>query len=136
MDDCLFCKIAAGEIPSMKVLETDGAFAFLDIHPLSDGHTVVVPKAHSSDITGLPDSDLLPLFSAVREVVARLRLKLGVEHFTIGINHGTAAGQLVEHVHVHVIPRSTGDGGSSLHGVLPKGTAREPLENILKRITL
>lgn len=136
MADCLFCKIASGEIPSMRVFETEGALAFLDIHPLSDGHTVVVPKAHASDITGLPDPDLLSLFSAVREVVARLKLKLGVEHFTIGVNHGRAAGQLVEHVHVHVIPRAEGDGGNSLHGVLPKGTAREPLENILKRITL
>lgn len=136
MENCLFCKIVSGEIPAMKVFETERALSFLDIHPLSDGHTVVIPKVHISDITGLSDENLLALFSAVKETAVLLKRKLNIENFTIGVNHGKAAGQLIEHVHVHIIPRAEEDGGSSLHSILPKGTAREPLENILKRVTL
>jgi len=132
--DCIFCKIAAGDIPSQKIYESDQALAFLDIHPLSDGHAVVISKTHAADITELPDAEIGPLFTAVKEVTALLATKLRVGHFTIGINHGEAAGQMVPHLHVHIIPRSPGDGGESLHGVLKKNNTKESVETIHKKI--
>ena len=132
--DCLFCNIAEGVIPSKKVHETQYAFAFLDINPVADGHTVIVPKNHVSDISVLPDAEIGPLFTAVKEVTMLLKSKLGTDHFTIGINHGEAAGQLVPHLHVHVIPRYQGDGGGSIHSVIKNPKQKESLEVVYNKI--
>ncbi len=132
--DCLFCKIAAGEIPSQKVYESEHAFAFLDIHPLTDGHTVVVSKVHVADLTALPEAEVGPFFEALRKIVSLLKTKLGADNFTIGMNHGEAAGQAVPHFHVHVVPRCPGDGGGSIHSIM-QSNQKESLESVHKKIT-
>lgn len=132
--ECLFCKIGAQEIPSKEVYESRHAFAFLDINPLSDGHSVVIPKTHAVDITELPDAEIGPLFLAVKEVILLLKSKLDIEHFTIGINHGEVAGQVVPHLHIHIIPRNAQDGGESLHGVIKNSNKKKSLEIIHKKI--
>ena len=102
--DCLFCAIVAGEIPSRKVYEDDAAFAFLDIAPWQEGHTVVVPKRHTVD--ALADDEALAEGSpAVAGVGRLLKERLGADACTVVSNAGAASGQEVFHTHVHVLPR-------------------------------
>ena len=110
MTDCIFCKIVKGEIPALKVYEDASVLAFLDITPISLGHTLVVPKAHYRDLTELPDDVLGPLFSAVKKVAKAAVEATGADAFNTGINTGPEAGQVVMHMHVHVMPRTQGDG--------------------------
>jgi len=131
--DCLFCKIAGKTIPSEIIYEDDSVLAFLDIHPLSPGHTLIVPKVHSENILDLPDEEAAKAFVSVKKVTALLSEKLKPKGFTIGINHGRIGGQLVDHLHIHVIPRFEGDGGGSLHSVV-KNPPEESLSEIRRKI--
>lgn len=118
--DCLFCKIINKEIPNYTVYEDDHVLAFLDIFPHAIGHTVVIPKMHAENLLELSESEIAPLFAAVQKVQAKLQTALQPEGFTVGWNHGQAAGQAVPHLHVHILPRWQADGGGSMHSVLPK----------------
>ena len=131
--DCLFCKIVEREIPSEKIYEDDTVLAFLDIHPMAPGHTVLVPKVHAENILNLPDMTVGPLFLAVKKVTAALSSALQPHGFTIGINHGKVSGQAIDHLHVHVIPRFEGDGGGSLHSVV-KNPSSESVSVIKEKI--
>ncbi len=131
--DCLFCKIANKEIASEIVYENDKIVAFLDIFPMSLGHTVVIPKKHAENIIDLAGEEVEPLFSAVKEITGLLQEKLAPRGFTIGINHGRVGGQLVDHLHVHIIPRFEGDGGGSLHSVV-KNPPKESISEIRDKI--
>ena len=130
---CIFCGIASGEIPAYKILENDNALAFLDVDPLILGHTVVIPKKHYGNIADLPEDLIEPVFLSVKKATEMLMRGLGVEGFTIGINHGTIAHQTVDHLHVHVVPRRSGDGGGSIHSIV-KNPPVEPLEETQRRI--
>jgi histidine triad (HIT) family protein len=108
--DCIFCRIAAGQIPSHKVYETPEVFAFLDIGPVSDGHTLVIPKKHYERMEDCPP-ELLSAIAAVLGRVAGAVVKgMNAEGYNVLCNRGRVAGQVVEHVHFHVIPRKQGDG--------------------------
>lgn len=131
--DCLFCKIAGKTIPSEVIYEDDSVLAFLDINPLSPGHALIVPKIHSENILDLPDEEAAKAFVSVKKVTALLSEKLKPKGFTIGINHGRIGGQLVDHLHIHVIPRFEGDGGGSLHSVV-KNPPKESLSEIRRKI--
>jgi histidine triad (HIT) family protein len=108
--DCVFCAIVRGELPSFRVFENDEVMAFLDIQPVTAGHTLVVPKRHVPDLLSMPADMAAPLFSAVARV-ARAAVRA---HQADGVNmlqaSGAAAGQTVHHLHVHVVPRRLGDG--------------------------
>lgn len=108
--ECLFCKIAKGEVPAKKVYEDSLTFAFLDINPASDGHTLVVPKVHSENIFDVSVSDLKNAISIVKKVALSLKENLGYEDVNIIQNTGKNAGQIVSHVHFHVIGRKENDG--------------------------
>lgn len=110
MNDCLFCKIIRGEIPSQKVYEDERSFAFLDIGPVNLGHTLIVPKEHHQDFAAMPEEEVGTLFVAVQRVAKAAAAAVGAPGFNIGINTGTTAGQVVMHAHVHVMPRFEGDG--------------------------
>jgi histidine triad (HIT) family protein len=110
MNDCLFCKIIDGKIPSRKVYEDDATFAFLDIAPVNLGHVLVVPKSHHATCDDMPDGDLSAMFPAVKRIAAAAVAATGSQGYNVVINCGPAAGQVVMHTHVHVIPRSEGDG--------------------------
>ncbi len=133
MDDCLFCKITAKKIPAEIVYEDDHAIAFLDIMPRTTGHTMVIPKIHAPNILELPDGEVGPLFEAVKHVAGMLSRGLTPDGITIGMNQGRASGQEVDHLHVHLMPRWHGDGGSSIQSVI-NNKPKESLADIKKKI--
>lgn len=116
--DCIFCKIAAGEIPCHKVYEDENVLAFLDIHPHAKGHTVVIPKKHVANIFEFTDSDRTVFSSGLSNTARRVNEILKPDGMNIGINDRPAAGQVVPHVHWHIFPRYDGDGGGSVHSII------------------
>ena len=108
-NDCVFCAIAAGEIPCFKVYEDELVLAYLDINPFSEGHTLVIPKAHTTGLLDTPDETLAALLARVKKVAAHLKTALGCDGFHILQNNGAAAGQTVGHIHFHIVPRRNGD---------------------------
>jgi len=132
--DCLFCKIGSGEIDSYTIYEDDDVRAFLDINPLTLGHTVVVPKQHVKDIIDMKAELVGPVFSGVKYATEMLARAFGAENFTIGINHGKMLGHPdIDHMHIHVIPRFEGDGGGDIHSIV-KQTSQESVEDTHKKI--
>ncbi len=114
MDFCIFCKIAAGEIPSVTVYEDDQVRAILDLGPANEGHTLILPKAHYKDATEAP-AELLGHMMQTAARIGRAQMKaFGYDGFNLVQNNGEAAGQSVFHLHLHVIPRRAGDGALGL----------------------
>jgi histidine triad (HIT) family protein len=107
---CVFCKILAGSIPSARVLETDEVVAFLDIGPLTPGHTLVVPKAHHPNLPAMPDDVAAAVGAVLPRICRAVKAATGAEGLNVLVNTGAVAGQSVEHVHWHVIPRRFDDG--------------------------
>ncbi len=108
--DCIFCKIVAGSIPSTRVHEDPDVLAFMDIGPVVKGHTLVIPKAHHDPLTATPP-DLLHKVMDVVQLIARWQVQgLGAEGVNVHQSSGRPAGQLVPHLHFHVIPRYASDG--------------------------
>jgi len=118
MENCVFCKIVRGEIPNYTVYEDEFVLAFLDINPCTKGHTVVVLKNHKETLEEYEEKDLTTLFPVIQKVVKKLGEKLGVKDYTIGMNNGSLAGQLVPHMHIHIIPRYEGDRGGNIHSIV------------------
>lgn len=116
MTDCLFCKIAGGAIACEKVYEDEKTFAFLDIRPVNRGHTLVIPKAHHANIYEIPSEDFAAVMETVRKLAPRVKAAVSADGINIGMNNDGAAGQLVFHAHVHVIPRFEHDGYRHWHG--------------------
>jgi len=110
MEDCIFCKIAKGEIPSEKILETDNFFAIKDIHPKTQGHAIVISKKHYKTLLDIPDSLLGEFLEAGKELALKLLKEEKAEGFNLVINNYEAAGQLIPHVHLHILPRKKDDG--------------------------
>ena len=104
-NNCVFCAIAANEIPSFKVYEDDLVLAYLDINPFSKGHTLVIPKEHSSGLLDTPEETLAALVARVKKVASHLKAALPCDGFNILQNNGEAAGQTVMHIHFHIVPR-------------------------------
>ncbi len=104
-NDCIFCAIAAGEIPSCKIYEDELVLAYLDINPFSLGHTLVIPKAHSEGLLDTPDETLAAVIARVKKVAAHLKTALPADGFNILQNNGEAASQTVKHLHFHIVPR-------------------------------
>jgi histidine triad (HIT) family protein len=110
MDDCIFCQVARRERESWTVYETAAAYAFLDINPVSEYHTLVIPRRHATDIFGVSEADLLEVMSALKHVVDLYRRRLGITHLQVVSSSGAEAQQEVFHLHFHVVPRHAGDG--------------------------
>lgn len=110
MPDCIFCKIINREIPAGIVYESDTTLAFLDIAPLNQGHTLVIPKHHSETLSELPVNDLKDTIESVQQVVKKLEgSTLNFKDFNILLANGDDAGQEISHLHFHIIPRSSND---------------------------
>ncbi len=118
MADCIFCRIVAGELKAHVVYEDECVLAFLDIHPASRGHSMVIPKTHVESLDRLDESQVGPLFVGVKQVMGILQKALKPAGMNIGWNHGWAAGQRVNHLHVHLIPRYAGDGGGGIQSLI------------------
>ena len=110
MADCIFCKIIAGQIPCTKVYEDAACLVFMDINPISPGHTLVVPKKHYEAITEMPAEEAAALYKPIPALAAAVKAALKAEALNVLQNNGRAAGQAVDHLHVHLIPRWAGDG--------------------------
>ena len=108
-DDCLFCKMVAGQIPVTKIYEDEVVLSFLDIGPISDGHTLVIPKQHFEKLHDCPAKLLGRVFSRLGEIASAVASAMDSDGYNILCNNGRAAGQLIEHLHFHIIPRNTGD---------------------------
>ncbi len=108
-DDCIFCKMSAGEIPVTKVYEDEVVLAFLDIGPLSDGHTLLIPKQHYENLHDCPAELLGSVCSRLGKIAKAVAIGMNSEGYNLLCNNGRAAGQLVAHLHFHIIPRNTGD---------------------------
>lgn len=112
-NDCIFCAIAAGEIPSFKVYEDELVLAYLDINPFAKGHTLVIPKAHSKGLLDTDEETLAAVIARVKKVAAHVTASLGCDGFNVLQNNGAAAGQTVHHLHFHIVPRWNGDDAGS-----------------------
>ena len=110
MTDCIFCKIVAGEIPSTRVFENDTCLAFMDIGPISPGHTLLIPKNHYEAIHELPADEAAHVLRHVPALARAVREAAGAEGLNVLQNNGACAGQAVAHMHIHFIPRWPDDG--------------------------
>lgn len=115
MNDCIFCKILAHEVPSYVIYENDHILAFLDIFGATDGHVLVIHKRHEEKIFGYSAAELGELFGAVSRVSEALERAFETTILSIGINHGEPDG--VPHAHVHIMPRFRGDGGGIIQSL-------------------
>ena len=109
-EDCIFCKIIRGEIPSFKLYEDDLTYAFMDINPLNDGHALVIPKYHAENIYATPDEWFGPTMSTVRRIASAVNKVVRPEGLNLLQANGPGAKQSVFHFHMHVIPRYADDG--------------------------
>ena len=130
--DCIFCKIIAGEIPAVKVLDEEPVIAFMDINPSSKGHMLVVPKRHAENIFQISEGDLATLIKAVKRCAGAAKDALRAEGVTILQLNGKASDQIVPHLHVHVIPRWENDGLSVSTWEMKPGDMEEIQEIALK----
>jgi histidine triad (HIT) family protein len=110
MDDCVFCKIVAGDIPAVRIYEDDAVLAFLDIGPVSEGHTLVIPKTHCSLVHECQADVLAEVGRRLGTIAAAVVAAAEADGYNVLCNNGKAAGQVVDHVHFHIIPRYSGDG--------------------------
>jgi histidine triad (HIT) family protein len=105
MSECLFCKIVQGEIGSQKIYEDDKTFAFLDIGPVSKGHTLVIPKEHAQDLNSGSEQSAIAVMKTIYKLAPKITKALGASAYNLGMNHGKDAKQEVFHTHLHLIPR-------------------------------
>lgn len=127
MKDCLFCEIIRGKKPSHKVYEDEEVYAFLDINPKVRGHTLVVPKEHNETFLDLDPTQIDELFESVQEVAKAVTEATDADGFNLMQNNGRAAGQVIDHVHVHILPRTQEDD-------LDLGWSYEPEEGELQEL--
>ena len=107
--DCLFCKIIAGEIPCFKLFENDETLAFMDINPANEGHALVIPKEHASDVHAVSDSAITATIKTAKKIAAAIDKTLNPDGLNLLQCNGPAAAQSVFHFHMHVLPRRDGD---------------------------
>jgi histidine triad (HIT) family protein len=133
--DCLFCKIVEGSIPSNKVYETDNILAFLDITPVNEGHTLVIPKTHYENLFEIPDETLSTIALELKHLGSAVQKATNAGGINIAMNNREAAGQIVPHAHFHIIPRYIADGQKLMHGrKYAEGRIDIVAENIKKEI--
>ena len=108
-ENCIFCKIVAGEIPAERIWEDEEFMAFADIKPAGEGHTLVVPKKHFNTLMDLNESVSNKYIDAIKKTGEILMKKYNADGFNSVLNNGEAAGQIVHHVHFHILPRKKGD---------------------------
>ncbi|MEA2192843.1 MAG: histidine triad family protein [Solirubrobacteraceae bacterium] len=108
-EDCIFCKIVAGELPATIVDSDERTISFMDIRPASRGHALVIPRAHAADVHAIDAQDLSAVAAAAKRLAAKARDNLGAEGVNLLNSSGAVAWQTVFHFHMHVIPRYTGD---------------------------
>ncbi|OKL35835.1 HIT family protein [Domibacillus mangrovi] len=133
MNDCIFCKIVNGDIPSAKVYEDEHVYAFLDISQVTKGHTLVIPKVHKENIFELTPNLTAPLFESVKKVADAIQASFSPNGLNLLNNNGETAGQTVFHYHIHLIPRYGSNDG--FHPVFKENDESYNLKEIAASIS-
>ena len=133
-EDCIFCKIVNGEIPSYKIYEDDKTMAFLNIFPMSKGAALIIPKNHASTMAEGSEEDAVAMMKTLHKVAPVMIEALGATGYNLGMNHGKDAGQEVFHTHLHVIPRYEGMERSFERYEASKEELEEAAEKILAKM--
>lgn len=133
MQDCLFCKIIAGEIPAERVYEDENFIAFLDIKPINLGHTLIVTKQHHRNLFDMPPTELEALGPVIQKIAHAVKDGTHADGVNVGWNNESAAGQLIFHSHIHIMPRLTGDG--HIHWSGTEGISEADFKTTAKKIT-
>ena len=133
--DCIFCKIAAGELPSSKIYEDDDFIAILDLFPVSKGHSLLIPKKHHVNIFDQPEEIGMKLYPLLAKLAHAVKAATGAEGLNIVQNNGAVAGQIVFHSHNHIIPRNEDDGFRMSADKKAKATD-EYMADYVKKITM
>lgn len=131
-EDCIFCKIANGDIPSKTLYEDDNFRVILDLGPATKGHALILPKEHASDLFELPDELAQKVLPLSKTLAVQLKEKLQCDGLNLVQNNGEVAGQTVHHFHMHLIPRYKGDGQRI--GWVPGEPSQEELEAVKEQI--
>ena len=131
-ENCIFCKIANGEIPSRTLYEDSDFRAILDLGPATKGHCLILPKNHAANLFELPTEDAQKILVVARNLAAVMKEKLAFDGMNLVQNNGEAAGQTVNHFHLHMIPRYAGDG-QNINWV-PGAPSAEELDAVRKEI--
>ena len=131
-EDCIFCKIANGDIPSKTLYEDDNFRVILDLGPATKGHALILPKEHASDLFELPDELAQKVLPLAKTMAVQLKEKLQCDGLNLVQNNGEVAGQTVHHFHMHLIPRYKGDGQRI--GWVPGEPSQEELEAVKEQI--
>ena len=132
-EDCIFCKIASGEIPSKTLYEDELFRVILDLNPATRGHALILPKDHASNLYDLPEETAAAVLVLAKKLAAAMVGKLGCDGLNLVQNNGEAAGQTVSHFHLHMIPRYVNDGQTL--GWTPGKVTQEELEEVRKTLT-
>jgi len=133
MDNCIFCKLVNGEIPSLKVYEDNDSVSFMELNPSAPGHVMVILKRHGKSILDYSQEELGKLMSTVSTMSEKISNALSSDSITIGINHLEKKG--VPHLHVHLIPRWENDNGGVIQSIVAKKSekTREEIAEMLKK---
>lgn len=132
-NNCIFCKIANGEIPSKSIYEDDEFKVILDLGPATKGHALILPKAHAADLFELPEETAANAMVLAKKLGKQMKENLHADGLNLVQNNGEAAGQTVKHFHLHLIPRYKDDGQHILWN--PREASQEELEEIKNIIT-
>lgn len=130
--ECLFCSIIEGKIPCKKIYEDNDMLAFLDINPVNKGHTLVIPRRHYITLLDTPDELLFKLIIVTKKLASILMKSLNAVGFNVNINNYSDAGQVVPHLHIHIVPRFSGDGHKLWDG--RKYESEEEFNSVLESI--
>lgn len=131
-EDCIFCKIANGEIPSKTIYEDEHFRVILDLGPATRGHALILPREHAGNLLELPEETAREVMALAKKMAAVMEEKLHCDGLNLVQNNGEAAGQTVQHFHLHMIPRYNGDG-QNINWV-PREATQEELETVRKEI--
>lgn len=135
MDDCIFCKIVKGEIPSAKIYEDEKVFAFMDAFPRQEGHTLIIPKEHFENIFELPDDIASHILKIGKLIATKIKEKLKCDGLNFIQSNGEAAGQVVMHYHMHLLPRYKGrDEGGVEHAMTSEIYEYKPADGEVAKI--
>src|SRR6476469_6869854 len=136
IDSCIFCNIALKKIDARMVDENENAIAFLDAFPLKDGHTLVITKKNYEKLQDVEPDQIIDLFKLVHKILPSIEKGTGVQSSLIAIHNGKDAGQVIPHLHVHIVPRRIGDGGGPIHSMFDSShrLSEHEMDEVLKRI--
>ena len=136
--DCIFCQIVSGQIPCVKLYENEHVLAFLDIGPVSEGHTLIIPKKHSSSVDQTDPLVMVEVAKVIPNIAASIKKAMAADGYNVICNNGVAAGQVVQHIHFHIIPRNVDDGVFRKWPSFqyPEGKADELAEKIRQNLSL